>query len=90
MFYELLDILSIVQNVEEFENAKKQISDKIVEYAKKVEAKEIPLTELAFNVMISKAPSEYVKYIFILSEKLFQKRTFSDQMVILKANVLFG
>ena len=61
LFYELLDILSIVQNVEEFENAKKQISDKIVEYAKKVEAKEIPLTELAFNVMISKAPSEYVK-----------------------------
>ncbi len=61
LFYELLDILSIVQNVEEFENAKKQISDKIVEYAKKVEAKEIPLKELAFNVMISKAPSEYVK-----------------------------
>ncbi len=61
LFYELLDILSIVQNVEEFDNAKKQISDKIVEYAKKVEAKEIPLTELAFNVMISKAPSEYVK-----------------------------
>ncbi len=61
LFYELLDILSLVQNVEEFENAKKQISDKIVEYAKKVEAKEIPLTELAFNVMISKAPSEYVK-----------------------------
>ena len=61
LFYELLDILSIVQNVEEFENAKKQISDKIVEYAKKVEAKEIPLSELAFNVMISKAPSEYVK-----------------------------
>ena len=61
LFYELLDILSIVQNVEEFDNAKKQISDKIVEYAKKVEAKEIPLKELAFNVMISKAPSEYVK-----------------------------
>jgi len=63
LFYELLDILSIVQNVEEFKNAKKQISDKIVEYAKKVEAKEIPLSELAFNVMISKAPSEYVKTI---------------------------
>ncbi len=63
LFYELLDILSTVQNVEEFKNAKKQISDKIVEYAKKVEAKEIPLSELAFNVMISKAPSEYVKTI---------------------------
>jgi DNA polymerase I len=40
---------------------KKQISEKIVEWAKKVEAKEIPLSDLAFNVMISKAPSEYVK-----------------------------
>ena len=61
LFYELLDILSEVQSVEDFTNAKKQISNKITEYVKKVEAKEIPLSELAFNVMISKAPSEYVK-----------------------------
>ncbi len=61
LFYELLDILSKVQNVEEFERAKKQISEKIVEWVKKVESKEIPLSDLAFNVMISKAPSEYVK-----------------------------
>jgi DNA polymerase I len=61
LFYELLDILSQVQSVEDFTNAKKQISNKITEYVKKVEAKEIPLSELAFNVMISKAPSEYVK-----------------------------
>jgi DNA polymerase I len=61
LFYELLEILSKVQNIDEFEIAKKQISEKIVEWAKKVEAKEIPLSDLAFNVMISKAPSEYVK-----------------------------
>jgi len=61
LFYELLDILSKVQNVDEFERAKKQISEKISEWAKKVETKEIPLADLAFNVMISKAPSEYVK-----------------------------
>ena len=61
LFYELLDILSKVQNAEEFERAKKQISEKIVEWVKKVESKEIPLSDLAFNVMISKAPSEYVK-----------------------------
>jgi DNA polymerase I len=61
LFYELLNILSQVQSVEDFTNAKKQISNKITEYVKKVEAKEIPLSELAFNVMISKAPSEYVK-----------------------------
>lgn len=61
MFYEILDILAKVESVEDFENAKKQISNKIAEYAKKVQAKEIPLSDLAFNVMISKAPSEYVK-----------------------------
>jgi DNA polymerase I len=61
LFYELLGILSKVQSVEDFENAKKQISSKITEYAKKVEEKEIPLSDLAFNVMISKAPSEYTK-----------------------------
>lgn len=61
LFYELLDILSQVQSVEDFTNAKKQISNKITEYVKKVEAKEIPLSDLAFNVMISKTPSEYVK-----------------------------
>jgi len=61
LFYEVLDVLSKVETVEGFENAKKQISSKIAEYAKKVQAKEIPLSELAFNVMISKAPAEYVK-----------------------------
>jgi len=49
--------------MEDFEKAKDQISRKIAVYAKKIEEKEIPLSELAFNVMISKAPSEYVKTI---------------------------
>ncbi|KAG2471669.1 MAG: hypothetical protein NPMRTHETA2_2830001 [Nitrosopumilales archaeon] len=57
----MVDILSKVESIENFELAKKNISQKIVEWAKKVEAKEIPLTDLAFNVMISKEPSEYVK-----------------------------
>jgi len=61
MFYELIEILGKVKTKEDFENAKTQISSKIVEWAKKVEAKEIPLIDLAFNVMISKAPSEYIK-----------------------------
>ena len=61
LFYELLDILAKVETQDGFANAKKLITDKIIEYTKKVESKEIPLTELAFNVMISKAPSEYVK-----------------------------
>ena len=61
LFYELVGILSKVESIENFELAKKDISQKIVEWAKKVEAKEIPLTDLAFNVMISKELSEYVK-----------------------------
>jgi DNA polymerase I len=63
LFFELLDILAEVKTVDEFEYAKKKISDKISECTKKVQAKEIPLSELAFNVMISKAPKEYVKTI---------------------------
>ena len=63
MFYELIDILATVQNIDDFTQAKKQITEKIVEWANKVQAKEISLPDLAFNVMISKAPSEYVKTI---------------------------
>jgi DNA polymerase I len=50
-----------VETLEDFERAKKQITEKIVTCAKKVESKEIPLEDLTFNVMISKAPSEYIK-----------------------------
>ena len=63
LFYELLDILAEVQNEEEFENAKKKVSDKIAVYAKKVQDKSIPLKVLTFNVTLSKALSEYVKTI---------------------------
>jgi len=63
LFYELLDVLSTVKTLEDFEKAKKQIADKISTCAKKVELKEIPLEDLTFNVMISKAPSEYIKTI---------------------------
>jgi len=61
LFYELLDILSEIKTAEEFKRAKNRISDKITECARKVQAKEIPLQDLAFNVMISKAPKDYTK-----------------------------
>jgi len=61
LFYEILDILSEIKTVEEFESAKNKISDKIAECARKVQAKEIPLKDLAFNVNLSKAPKEYTK-----------------------------
>lgn len=61
LFYEILDILSEIKTVEDFEKSKKTIGELIAKYAKKLKAREIPLSDLAFNVMISKAPSEYVK-----------------------------
>ncbi|WP_067956995.1 DNA-directed DNA polymerase I [Nitrosopumilus sp. Nsub] len=63
LFFELLDVLSEVKTMEDFVKAKKDISKKIADCGKKVEAKEIPLEDLTFNVMLSKAPSEYVKTI---------------------------
>jgi DNA polymerase I len=63
LFFELIDVLSKVQTMDDFTFAKKEISEKIAKCGKKVEAKEIPLEDLAFNVMLSKAPSEYVKTI---------------------------
>ncbi len=63
LFYELLDILAEVQDAEQFNNAKKKVSDKIADYAKRVQEKSIPLNELTFNVTLSKAPAEYVKTI---------------------------
>ena len=63
LFYELIDVLSKVQTMDDFTNAKKEISEKIAICGKKLEAKEIPLEELTFNVMLSKAPAEYVKTI---------------------------
>jgi len=63
LFYELLDILSEVQTMNDFDQAKKEISLKIANCAKMVQDKDIPLKDLTFNVMLSKAPSEYVKTI---------------------------
>ncbi len=61
LFYEILEILSKVKTTQEFTESKEKISGMIAGYAKKLKAKQIPLVDLAFNVMISKAPSEYVK-----------------------------
>jgi DNA polymerase I len=63
LFYELLEVLSKVQNIEDFTKAKKEISEKISECGKKVQSKDIPLKDLTFNVMLSKSPSEYTKTI---------------------------
>ncbi len=76
LFFEVLNVLSGVQTAQDFENAKKQISQKISECAIKVKEKKIPISELAFNVMISKAPSEYEKTIpqHIRAAKLLEQQ----------------
>ncbi len=61
LFYEILEILSSVQSENEFSQSKQKIGDMISQYAKNLKARQIPLNELAFNVMISKSPSEYIK-----------------------------
>ena len=63
LFYELLDILSEVKTIEEFDRAKNKVGDKISKCVRKIRAKEIPLSDLAFNVMLSKAPNDYTKTI---------------------------
>lgn len=63
LFYEILEILSKVQSENEFTQSKQKVGDMISQYAKNLKARQIPLNELAFNVMISKSPSEYVKTI---------------------------
>lgn len=76
LFFEVLDILSKVQTIQDFEESKKQISQKISSCAIKVKEKKIPISELAFNVMISKAPSEYDKTIpqHIRAAKLLEQQ----------------
>lgn len=63
LFYESLDVLSGVKTEDDFRASKRKISEKIAQCGKRIEAREVPLDQLAFNVMISKAPSEYVKTI---------------------------
>jgi DNA polymerase I len=76
LFFELLDTLSKVQTAQDFEAAKKEISQKISTCAIKVKERKIPMSELAFNVMISKAPSEYDKTIpqHIRAAKLLEQQ----------------
>ena len=63
LFEELLDILSNVMTPDDFKRAKQSISKKIAEYAQRLEARDIPLEELTFNVMLSRSLDEYTKTI---------------------------
>ena len=60
-FEETIKDLASIRDPREFEDKKKLIVDKIRRIYKKLKRKEFMLDELAFNVMLSKAPSEYDK-----------------------------
>jgi len=60
-FYAIVDILSRVNTEADFEDARERIKKIVKDNATRLKSKEIPLTELAFNVMVGKAPKEYKK-----------------------------
>ena len=60
-FYAIVDILSKVNTETDFEDAREKIKKIIKDNATRLKSKEIPLTELTFNVMVGKAPREYKK-----------------------------
>ena len=62
-FYSVVDKLSKVCSEADFDVARDEIKKIIKDNATKLRAKEIPLNELAFNVMAGKSPSEYKKTI---------------------------
>jgi DNA polymerase I len=62
-FYSVIDILSKVHTPEDFEVAREEIRRIVKDYASRLKARKIPLEDLAFNVMVGKAPSDYKKSI---------------------------
>lgn len=62
-FYAVVDILGKVTTEAGFDDAREKIKKIIKDNATKLKSKQIPLTELAFNVMVGKSPSEYKKTI---------------------------
>jgi DNA polymerase I len=62
-FYSVIDILSEVHTPEDFEAAREEIRRIVKDYASRLKARKIPLEDLAFNVMVGKAPSDYKKSI---------------------------
>jgi DNA polymerase I len=60
-FYDTLEILGRVNSEKDFESARESIKAVIVENAKNLEARKIPLEDLTFNVTINKSLSAYGK-----------------------------
>jgi DNA polymerase I len=60
-FYDILTILGKVNSEKDFESARENIKNVILENAKNLEARKIPLEDLSFNVTINKSLSTYGK-----------------------------
>lgn len=60
-FYELIDILSQVRSMEDFENAKGRIREIVKNCYLKLKNRGYSLEDLAFNVMIGRPTKSYVK-----------------------------
>ncbi len=58
-FYQALEILSRVQTADDFERARSSIKELLGGMVSKLRAREIPMTDLAFNVMMGKQISQY-------------------------------
>ncbi|MBI2126898.1 MAG: DNA-directed DNA polymerase I [Thaumarchaeota archaeon] len=58
-FYETVEILSKVQSTEDFEKAREDIRNDIRKRARALKAKEVPLDQLAFTIMMSKEIEDY-------------------------------
>ena len=77
LFEDVILILSKVQNMDEFEKAKKEISDLIYRGAQQIENRDVPIDQLAFNIMMSKSPSEYTKTVpqHVRAAKMLEQET---------------
>jgi len=61
VFFEMIRILSGVSSPDDFEKAKERIQELVKSSYTKLRRREYSLEDLAFNVMISRAPSRYTK-----------------------------
>jgi DNA polymerase I len=59
LFYDTLGILSDVKSAEDFETARRRIKDLLGTTMGRLKNREIPVQQLAFNVMLSKPTSKY-------------------------------
>lgn len=63
LFYDLVGVLSEVQDAGGFEKARTDVSSRIAECARRVQDRDIPVEDLAYKYTLSKDPSEYTKTI---------------------------